>query len=274
MRDALRPYTAFVKVGFASLSMLVVLGSSVTWANTVTVCKASDPTSVPPVTGTFDFVIDGIGSPPPPGTSTSFSLAVGGCQTFQNIGVGPHTITEAGKSGIVVTSITDPTPGTFVSLDLSLRTITVLALDTGDATLVTFFNKSVTTGTQGCTPGFWKQDFHFGFWVGFSPTQLVSSVFAGVDPSLASESLEDALQGGGGPGLVGQEKILLRAAVAALLNASNSSVAYAFTTASIISAVNAAIATGDLTTINSLASVFDNANNGSGGCPLSGQNPG
>jgi hypothetical protein len=120
---------------------------------------------------------------------------------------------------------------------------------------------------QGCTPGFWKQDQHFDSWVNFTPGQSVSSVFSGVDPSLASESFLDALQGGGGPGLVGGEEILLRAAVAALLN--STAVGYPFGTGDIISAVDGAIATGDRDVILALATILDNANNGKGGCPLS-----
>jgi hypothetical protein len=92
-------------------------------------------------------------------------------------------------------------------------------------------------------------------------------VFSGVDSSLASESFLDALQGSGGPGLVGGEEILLRAAVAALLN--STAVGYPFGTTAIINAVNAAIATGNRDVIVALATILDNANNGQGGCPLS-----
>jgi hypothetical protein len=138
--------------------------------------------------------------------------------------------------------------------------------DNPSPTTVTFFNKK--TGNQGCTPGFWKQDFHFTFWVTFLPTQTVGSVFTGVDSSLSGETLLAALQGGGGPGLLGAETILLRAAVAALLNSASGSISFPFATAAIISAVNTAIATGDRDTILTLATLLDNANNGIGGCPL------
>jgi hypothetical protein len=49
---------------------------------------------------------------------------------------------------------------------------------------------------------------------------------------------------------------------------------YPFTTSAIISAVNATIATHNEDFILALATILDNANNGVGGCPLSGQNPG
>jgi len=215
----------------------------------------------------FDFTID----------TMSFSLAVGACTEFHGIGAGPHTITELGKAGVIVSSIS-VTPNTIgdnrlVSFDLGTRTVVALAVDTSSIpTTVTFTNKS-QPGTQGCTPGFWKQDFHFGFWTGHLPTDTVGSVFIGALPALSAETLLAALQGGGGPGLLGKEKILLRAAVAALLNASSSSVSYPFTSAQIITAVNAALSSGDLTTIGNLATLLDNANNGSGGCPIGGQNP-
>jgi hypothetical protein len=79
------------------------------------------------------------------------------------------------------------------------------------------------------------------------------------------------LQGAGGPGLLGAENILLRAAVAALLNSTNGSISYPFAKADIINAVNAAIATGKRDAVLALATILDNANNGTGGCPLSGR---
>jgi len=130
-------------------------------------------------------------------------------------------------------------------------------------------------GGQGCTPGFWKNPKHFALWVGYTPNELVSAVFSvpasfpdGSDgTSLASSSLAGALAFQGGSTLNGASQILLRAAVAALLNASNPNVAYPMTTGQIVTAVNAALNSGDRTQITNLATKLDNANNG--GCPLS-----
>ena len=130
-------------------------------------------------------------------------------------------------------------------------------------------------GGQGCTPGFWKNPKHFALWVGYTPNELVSAVFNvpasfpdGSDgTSLASSSLAGALAFQGGSTLNGASQILLRAAVAGLLNASNPNVAYPMTTGQIITAVNAALNSGDRTQITNLATALDNANNG--GCPLS-----
>lgn len=130
-------------------------------------------------------------------------------------------------------------------------------------------------GGQGCTPGFWKNPKHFALWVGYTPTELVSAVFnvpasfpdGSNGTSLASSSLAGALAFQGGSTLNGASQILLRAAVAGLLNASNPNVAYPMTTGQIVTAVNAALNSGDRTQITNLAAQLDNANNG--GCPLS-----
>jgi hypothetical protein len=118
-------------------------------------------------------------------------------------------------------------------------------------------------GAQGCTPGYWKN--HTSAWCStYKTSDTVSSVFAHVDPSLANETLLQALQGGGGSGLVGAETILLRAATAALLNACRLN--YPLQTTDITSMVSAALATGNRDTILNLATVLDNYNNL--GCPL------
>jgi hypothetical protein len=122
-------------------------------------------------------------------------------------------------------------------------------------------------GDDGCTPGYWKN--HTGAWAGtgYSPGQTAGSVFSmGGFPSLASQTLLQTLQGGGGPGTLGAAKTLLRAAVAALLNAAHSGVDYPRTTTQIISDVNAALASNNRSTMLALATALDNDNNG--GCPL------
>ncbi|HEX9945038.1 MAG TPA: DUF3344 domain-containing protein [Thermoanaerobaculia bacterium] len=124
-------------------------------------------------------------------------------------------------------------------------------------------------GNQGCTPGYWKN--HTSSWAGtgFSPGQTTGSVFSGASafPSLASQTLLQSLQGGGGSGTLGAARILLRAAVAALLNAAHPGVDYPRTTAEIIADVNAALASNNRATMLALATELDNDNNL--GCPLS-----
>ena len=80
---------------------------------------------------------------------------------------------------------------------------------------------AVATETGGgCTPGYWKN--HTEDWVGASAGDSFEYTF-GVT---YDANLHEALQGGGGKGLAGAQKILARAAVAAYLNAMNPDVDY------------------------------------------------
>lgn len=101
-----------------------------------------------------------------------------------------------------------------------------------------------------------------------------------VDPSLLTngkvdlngdgqeDTLLDALNYQGGNGTTGAARILLRAAVAAMLNAANPNVDYPRTEASIIADVNAALASKNRNTMLNLATALDADNNL--GCPLNG----
>ncbi|MEX2030596.1 MAG: hypothetical protein WD906_06485 [Anaerolineales bacterium] len=116
-------------------------------------------------------------------------------------------------------------------------------------------------GGQGCTPGFWKN--HPEAWTTYTPDQTVGSVFSvPADLSaLADDSLLMALQYGGGQGAEGGAQILLRAAVAALLNSESSDVDYPLTTGEVIDQVNDALASLDKETMVSLAEQLDGFNN-------------
>ena len=122
-------------------------------------------------------------------------------------------------------------------------------------------------GDEGCTPGYWKN--HLDSWVptGYSPSQTVESVFDVPDSfGLDNKTLLQALNFGGGPGPKGGAQILLRAAVAALLNASHSDVDYPRSASDVIADVNAALASGNRSTMLALAAELDSDNNL--GCPL------
>jgi hypothetical protein len=126
-------------------------------------------------------------------------------------------------------------------------------------------------GNEGCTPGYWKQEQHFDSWgpTGFTTDQELEDVFDVPDAlGLDDTTLLQALNFGGGSGVDGAARILLRAAVAALLNAAHPDVDYAQSTADIIADVNAALASGDRDTMLDLAADLDADNNGIGGCPL------
>jgi hypothetical protein len=120
-----------------------------------------------------------------------------------------------------------------------------------------------TNSTEGCTPGFWKN--HEEAWVTYTPTQTVDSVFTGADPSLGSATLLEALSFQGGPDLVGKQEILLRAAVAALLN-TTAGIDYGVKSKALINAVNSRLASGSEKKIINFATQLDNRNNL--GCPL------
>jgi hypothetical protein len=131
---------------------------------------------------------------------------------------------------------------------------------------------------EGCTPGYWKQSQHFDSWVAYEPTDLVQDVFSlgayysggnlDLDGDGDADTLLDALNYKGGNGVTGALRILLRSAVAALLNAANPTVDYPLSPTQVIAEVNAAAAGGNRDTMLNLAARFDRYNNA--GCPLNG----
>jgi hypothetical protein len=122
---------------------------------------------------------------------------------------------------------------------------------------------------NGCTPGYWKQDQHFDSWVatGLKPTDLVSSLFSKAslysigNKKLSAYKLVEALGFQGGSDLSGAAQILIRAGVAAELNARYPGMNYPMTASDIVTAVNNALNSGNRTTIINLATQLDNNNN-------------
>jgi hypothetical protein len=115
----------------------------------------------------------------------------------------------------------------------------------------------------GCTPGFWKNcTIHWNA-TPYTTGQAVGSVFTlgGCCTDLGNSSLRRALDFGGGSGVCGAARNLLRAAVAALLNASSLEVNYPLSEPEVIGLVNAALATCNRDTIIELAGELDRANN-------------
>lgn len=118
---------------------------------------------------------------------------------------------------------------------------------------------------QGCTPGFWKN--HLSDWPPqFAPSELVNQVFnVGSCTSLGTNTLLQALSFPGGSTFCGKVQNLLRAGVSAVLSAA-SNFGYPLTVQQIISQVNAAIASGNATTVDNLQTTLNNFNNLP--CPL------
>jgi hypothetical protein len=127
---------------------------------------------------------------------------------------------------------------------------------TSNDSLVTFVLE--TLGTEGLTPGYWKQPQHLSAWQGYSPAQSFDSVFSvSVFPS--NLTLLGALaQGGGGV------NALARQAVAALLNATSTTIAYPLYSWQIIQLVHDAIVSGDATAIQNLKDQLQTYNSLSG----------
>jgi hypothetical protein len=115
----------------------------------------------------------------------------------------------------------------------------------------------------GCTPGFWKNCTIHWKATPYSTGQKVGSVFilSGCCTDLESSTLRQALDFGGGSGVCGAARNLLRAAVAALLNSSSPEVNYPLAESDVIASVNAALATCNRQTIIELAGELDRANN-------------
>lgn len=114
---------------------------------------------------------------------------------------------------------------------------------------------------EGCTIGYWKN--HLDSWpAGYGPDDSLDGLFAGG----GTDSLLVALSYPGGSGVAGARRILLRQAVAAVLNAEHDGVAYVYGVAEIISGVEAALASDDRGTMIGLGADLDAANNM--GCPL------
>jgi hypothetical protein len=125
-------------------------------------------------------------------------------------------------------------------------------------------------GDEGCSLGYWKN--HASAWVasGLSPDAAIESEFAeaAAYPDLASSTLLEALRFRGGPTVADKAALLLKQAVAALLNATHPDVNYPLTEAQVIDEVNAALASADQHAMLELKDELDMGNNL--GCPLSG----
>jgi hypothetical protein len=143
-------------------------------------------------------------------------------------------------------------------------------VDPGETVRCVFTNTQEVS--EGCTPGFWKN--HPAAWLetGYSPDDTLESVFDIPDIyGLDNNTLLQALSFMGGNTEKGAAKILLRAGVAALLNAAHPDIDYPRTEAEVIADVNAALASGDRATMLALAAELDLDNNA--GCPINGLSP-
>ena len=115
-------------------------------------------------------------------------------------------------------------------------------------------------GLQGCTPGYWKQEHHFGAWVGHSPSDAFSTTF-GNAAAFPTSTLHDALRFRGGGVFA-----LARHATAGLLSAANPGVNYPYTEQQVIDLFNAAFNSMNPASIEGTKDQLADANEL--GCPL------
>jgi len=133
--------------------------------------------------------------------------------------------------------------------------------------------QATNVGNEGCTPGYWKN--HTDNWFeGLNTGPIATSTTLGsvnlvpAGHSKFNATFLEALNYQGGPRVEGAEQILLRAAVAAWLNAAHEGLGYPLQRAEFVPQVRAAIASGDRDTMLALATRLDNLNNSREGCPL------
>lgn len=116
-------------------------------------------------------------------------------------------------------------------------------------------NPPPPSGGQGCTPGYWKQPQHFDSYPAPYTAGSYFDVVFGVGPHITFKAALSAKGGG--------EQALLRHATAALLNAANPDVSYAYTVAGVIDLVKQAYDTNTFETVKNLFAMENER-----GCPL------
>lgn len=209
---------------------------------TIVVKKLTVPSTAPT---TFAFTGDAAGT-----------IGNGQTITVQNLAPGTYHSTEQVPFGWQLTSLTcDDGDSTG---DLGTATAT-FRLEAGETVTCTFTDTSTERiGSQGLTPGYWKQPQHFFAWAGYTQSQSFDSVF-GVTAFPSSVTLLQALGTGGGG-----VDALARQAVAALLNATSPTIAYPLYSWQVIQLVHDAIVSGNATTIESVKNQLSADNSLSG----------
>jgi hypothetical protein len=134
--------------------------------------------------------------------------------------------------------------------------LTTMALIVGAVGVATV-SASKKKGSEGCTPGYWKQDQHFDSWTGYDPDQAFDTVF---EDAFGDMTLLEVLsQGGGGLNALG------RHTVAALLNTASPDVDTAYTNPqTVIDLFNGVYPGGDYEGLKNIFAGYNEL-----GCPLS-----
>jgi hypothetical protein len=163
-------------------------------------------------------------------------------------------------------------------MKILVRMLTALLFASLAFVMVPGANATAGGTTEGCTPGYWKT--HTDSWQEANTGSTFKGKF-GIATSVAGLdglTFPQALEGGGGPGVLGARKILARAATAAWLNAAyddgegglrfpwRRAVASEFGRPALVPTVRAAITGTDRQAMLELAAWLDADNNL--GCPL------
>ena len=134
--------------------------------------------------------------------------------------------------------------------DAGSHSNTATIRETGQSDNATVTVTCTPPGNEGCTPGYWKNHPESFAGTGVTPSSTLASVGFNVGSAL---TFDQALTEGGG-----ELDALLRHAAAAYLNAMHADVDYPLTAAQIVTATNAAIASGDY---EATKDAFDEYNN-------------
>ncbi len=209
-------------------------------------------------------------------TVTPILTESAGKYQFNNVCPGTYTVTVKIPSLTTPTIATTTQPDTNTDSDgvpVSATTVAAtLTLADGETNLKIdfgFIPNTTTGGTQGCSPGYWKQTQHFDSWVapyipsGASATKF-STVFGTTHNPFGTKTLLQVLQqGGGGINALG------RHTVSALLNAAAiGTTNYGFSAASVISQFQA-VYPGTATAQQALSDLLANMEDVNGRiCPL------
>jgi len=253
-----------LKPAFLVGDVVGTLVNNVPQPGRLTICKEGN------VNGTFTVTHVNVSG----GTGTSagagFVVATGECRiaAVGNSASGSAievTVNET-SAGLVSTSEQDVVdadgsgPGApVVGSQFSPRAANPYTINIIHGTRLTFVNHVEPPGNEGCTPGYWKQEQHFGNWAPVSLGQTFAG--AGFTFGFTGTLLEGLNANGGGI------NALARHAAAAYLNSFSSGVDYAYTTAQVLAIANGTGIYSGLS-VEARKDLLAAANEGVGGCPL------
>jgi len=174
---------------------------------------------------------------------------------------------DAKTGGNLIKSVILPITGDgkFTTVNMNAANVQRLEVTYADSGGITNIDlRCEPPKSEGCTPGFWKQDQHFKYWKTYKTTDKFGTIFGitsnvkikvdNVEIKLKDATLLQALKAQGGG-----VNALARHAVAALLNAA-SGMNYAFTVTEVITMVKDAIQSGNSGTIELIKNKLEEAN--------------